>query len=395
MLPISKNDGIEWQKLQEKTMVLFNHLCESLRAKSLEDTLFYRHIAVFSLNEVGGFIENEGCSIDNFHSHQTQIASEHPHNIIASTTHDTKHSEDVRAQILTITEKPKDWLELQERFIASTTNNTEREKIAKYTFSILTQTLFGTIVNHKPIGETPSKKELAIIAKDRLSAYMLKASREAKIETNWYSPNQEYESLLLHYIDKIYKNSAEQGKPLDLIKQYYIDNKDIVISKILCNKFLSLISAGVPDVYQGSEMGIWSLVDPDNRNPVDYNKANELLQKFEQVGKNDKRLANIDELKMYITATMLKLKRETEKPLKYKPITTNCDVLGFSWQDGETPYIIALSKTNTKNCTNAHDIKLYFNGKSYKSLFTLKTYTEIKLCDLFHELPVELLVLCK
>jgi (1->4)-alpha-D-glucan 1-alpha-D-glucosylmutase len=227
-----------------------------MTAKSIEDTAFYRYHALVGLNEVGGEPTLPALSVAEFHERMRQRAAQQPHGLTATATHDTKRGEDARARILALSELPEEWTS----HVASW--RSVNAKLAKYGVSpgheyLLYQALIGAFP-HEPIGED---------FVHRIEEYVVKAAREGKQETNWLNPNEEYEQGLRGFVRAILGQSAEFLASFALLAR-----RVALLGALnsLAQLVLKATMPGVPDFYQGTEFWDLSLVDPDNRRPVDF-----------------------------------------------------------------------------------------------------------------------------
>ncbi|HET7439777.1 MAG TPA: malto-oligosyltrehalose synthase [Terriglobales bacterium] len=245
-----------------------------LMAKGFEDSLLYVYNRLVSLNEVGGFPNLPGISVSDFHQFGRQRQKKSPHALNATTTHDTKRSEDVRARINVLSEIPEEWdrhlfrwrrwNESWKRNVNGTLVPTPNEEIMLY------QTMLGAWpLQH---GELPNFKR-------RLQDYMIKATREAMVYTKWTRPNERHEKAILDFIASILKN--EQAS--EFLDDFLAFEKKIAFYGALnglAQVLIKIAFPGVPDFYQGSELWDLRLVDPDNRGPVNFGARGELLGKL-------------------------------------------------------------------------------------------------------------------
>ncbi|PKN13323.1 MAG: malto-oligosyltrehalose synthase [Deltaproteobacteria bacterium HGW-Deltaproteobacteria-4] len=263
----------------------FQQITGPVMAKGVEDTAFYVCNRLLSLNEVGGSPERFGITVETFHGQNIERSKSRPLAMLASSTHDTKRSEDVRARINVLTEMPELWREGLYRW--SRHNRKLKEMIdgklvpGRNEEYFLYQTLIGTW----PFCP-PDDPEFAGF-RTRMKDYMLKALREAKVNTSWISPNLPYEEALLTFIDRILKVSRK-NKFLTDFSSFQRLTAACGIFNGLAQTLLKICSPGIPDVYQGNELWDFSLVDPDNRRFVDYalrrRLLDELLRKEEEEG---------------------------------------------------------------------------------------------------------------
>ncbi len=236
-------------------------------AKSMEDTAFYRYHRLASLNDVGGDPRHFGVSVSAFHAANQYRARFAPNNMLATSTHDTKRSEDVRTRIDVLSEIPAAWQGAIERWQAMNHKRTTRID------GVLSPTrndeylLYQTLVGVWPL--EPITSEALADVRQRVQSYMLKAVREAKEQTSWVNPNEEYESALARFIDAL----LGQLEPNPFLKdlQAFVDQLAPFGALNSLNLVaFKLTAPGVPDIYQGCETWNFSLVDPDNRRPVDF-----------------------------------------------------------------------------------------------------------------------------
>ena len=301
-----------------------------VQAKGLEDTAFYRYNVLLSVNEVGGDPSRIGRSVENFHETNLYRAAEWPAEMLATATHDTKLGEDVRARINVISELPDEWGREVARWMR--TNRLHRrtaqgdpapDKNDEYRFY---QALLGAWPVELPAESTDAPRELV----ERMSAYMLKAAREAKVHTSWLTTNQAYEEALVGFVDGVLSGSGgARFLPAFLPFQRRIATVGVINS--LSQVLLKLASPGVPDFYQGCDLWDLSLVDPDNRRPVDFGLRQRLLDNMSD--DFDEMLANWQDgrVKLRVTTAGLRLRQELPHVFvggDYLPLTVETSVLG-------------------------------------------------------------------
>ena len=259
------------------TAMHFQQLTGPVMAKSLEDTAFYRYNRLISLNEVGGEPSHFGVSPSAFHHLLEQQQRRHPASMLASATHDHKRGEDVRARINALSELPLEWRRQVGRW--ARLNRFKRRELdgqrvpGRNDEYLLYQTLLGAWPLELDTPEHPSLAEFT----ERIVAYMIKASREAKVRTSWAAPDQEYEAGLERFVRRILDPQEGRAFLADLLAfqpRIAVTGACNGLAQIL----LKLTVPGVPDTYQGCELWDLSLVDPDNRRPVDFELRRQSLQ---------------------------------------------------------------------------------------------------------------------
>ncbi|MEW6417659.1 MAG: malto-oligosyltrehalose synthase [Nitrospirota bacterium] len=260
----TETDKNEWINFTMK----FQQITGPVMAKGFEDTVFYAYNRLISLNEVGGSPDRFGTSLETFHGKNIERIKFWPHALIATSTHDTKRSEDVRARINVISEIPDEWrrcLITWRRLNKKKKPVVEGQRVPDLNEEYH---LYQTLIGAWPIGEMDEPGYE--IFKKRIKDYMLKAIREAKVNTSWISPNTLYEDAVTMFIETIMSNAPDNK----FIKDFTAFHKKIShygMYNSLSLTLLKITSPGVPDFYQGTEIWDYSLVDPDNRRPVDYN----------------------------------------------------------------------------------------------------------------------------
>jgi len=242
----------------------FQQFTAPVVAKGVEDTAFYRYNRLIALNEVGGDPSRFGFPLEQFHAAAEERARRWPYTMLASSTHDTKRSEDVRARLAVLSELSAGWrLRLRRWHLLNKGGISRGDEYHYY------QAL---------IGIWPGEVSADLAA--RLKAYMLKAAREAKQHTSWINPDTDYESALERFVEQSLNNAE------------FIADVEATMARVaplgrlvsLSQALVKVASPGVPDYYQGTELLDFSLVDPDNRRPVDYALRKKVLDR----GGNDK-----------------------------------------------------------------------------------------------------------
>jgi (1->4)-alpha-D-glucan 1-alpha-D-glucosylmutase len=250
-------------------------------AKGAEDTAYYRYARFIALNEVGGDPDQFGISLQDFHALQVARQGRQPTSMTSLSTHDTKRGEDVRARLAVLSEIPEAWAGFAELFLSRTT---------------VPNRLFGYFLAQTLAGTGP-------IERARMHAYAEKAMREASDGTTWTAPDAGYETAVRGAVDAAYDDPLLRAawKQLDgLITTPGWSNS-------LGQKLVQLTMPGVPDVYQGTELWEDSLVDPDNRRPVDFAERRRLL---ESLGDDPPAIDATGAAKLWVTRQALRLRRK-------------------------------------------------------------------------------------
>ncbi|WP_295102080.1 malto-oligosyltrehalose synthase [uncultured Microbacterium sp.] len=272
----------------------FPQVTGAVMAKGVEDTAFYRHTRLGTLTEVGGDPSIASVSVDEFHDAQQARLASWPYSLTALSTHDTKRSEDVRARLSVLSDIPDRWAQVL----------TELRAVASTGHGPLDSLLWQAAVGAWPISS------------ERLLAYGLKAAREAAESTGWQHPDLEFEKGVEAIAE------AANGRARPILEGFVGEIVDPGRVNSLSAKLLQLAAPGVPDVYQGTELWDHSLVDPDNRRPVDFAARSAMLGRLDaDVSRGI--LPPIDDsglAKMLVTSRTLRLRRDNpELFYRYRP----------------------------------------------------------------------------
>ena len=278
-------------QLETEWVMRLQQLTGPVMAKGVEDTAFYCFNRLVSLNEVGGDPGRFGLSPDEFHLGCAEAQARWPRTMLASSTHDTKRSEDVRARINLLSEIPERWMEAVRRW-AELNGGYRREGFPDRNTEYL---LYQTMVGAWPI-------EI-----ERVLAYMEKASREAKTHTSWTDPNPIYDDALRAFVEDIMNNSEFTESLESFVRPLVEPGRNNSLAQTL----IKLTAPGIPDFYQGTELWDLSLVDPDNRRPVDYQSRRRLLAEIKCMSP-EQILARADEglPKLWLIRQTLKARHE-------------------------------------------------------------------------------------
>ncbi|RJP20408.1 MAG: malto-oligosyltrehalose synthase [Candidatus Abyssobacteria bacterium SURF_5] len=265
----------EDEKRQRVRFVMrFQQFSGPLMAKGFEDTLLYVYNRLISLNEVGGSPDKFGIPLEEFHRFNNSRATTWPHSLNATSTHDTKRGEDVRTRINVLSEIPKEWESAVKRWSKL---NRKAKQIAggisipdRNDEYFLYQTLIGTF---------PAQEDDYEVYVERLKEYAIKVVREAKVHTAWLKPDVEYENAFLSFLEKIVTPKEDNAFLADF-RAYQKRIARFGIFNSLSQVIIKATAPGVPDFFQGTELWDLSLVDPDNRRPVDFQTRMHLFEEM-------------------------------------------------------------------------------------------------------------------
>jgi (1->4)-alpha-D-glucan 1-alpha-D-glucosylmutase len=319
-------------------------------AKGYEDTALYEYHRLISLNEVGGDPGCLGTSANAFHHVNQERLKKWPHSLLSLSTHDSKHSADVRAKLNVLSEMPRQWQEAVIRW--HRLNRPHRSKartrhITRNDEYLFYQVLIGTW----PL--TPLTEPELERYRERIRSYMIKAVREAKQETSWVNPDEAYEQAVEDFICRCLDFKTRPQFLRDFIHFEKQIRKPGLLNA-LAQTVLHLTSPGVPDLYQGSELWQFTLVDPDNRRPIDFHKHERILNELETLlaRPNGDRLALINSLvsnmedgriKLFVMTLTLRFR------LRHSALFEQGDYLKINVRGKRADHCIAYARKDQKN----------------------------------------------
>ena len=324
-------------------------------AKGLEDTAFYRYNRFVALNEVGGHPDQFGVQLSQFHRANAKRAKRWPHSMLTTSTHDTKRGEDTRARLAVLSEMGEDWakqVQAWSRILRARLGDVEGtappDRNDEYLFY---QLLLGTW----PVELTGVGSELDAVGlakyTDRIKGAMIKSMREAKVRSTWASPDTTYESAVLTFVESALSPEASSAF-LSAFLPFQERVARLGVHNSLVQTVLKLTCPGVPDIYQGAELWDLSLVDPDNRRPVDFASRRRLL---EEIKKRDvgEMLQNWKDgaIKLHAITRILAL-RAQESDLfahgDYEPVAVTGEhadrVCAFTRRSGEKAVVVVAAR---------------------------------------------------
>ncbi len=289
---------------QVQFVMKFQQCTGPIMAKGLEDTVFYVYNRLTALNEVGGEPQHFGDSVETFHAQNIARREELPHSMLATSTHDTKRSEDVRTRLAAISELPGVWRKSLRRWRSGNRKHKrdvegEMAPDANEEY-LLYQTLLGTWLPEGPTEEYVS----------RIQDYMTKAIKEAKLNSSWIQPNEEWDNATREFVSKAL-DRRHRNRFLETFEPVAQQVAQLGAMNALAQTALKLTVPGVPDIYQGNETWDYSLVDPDNRRPVDYHLRREMIASLRDASPGDL-LANWRDgrVKAFLTTRLLRWRSE-------------------------------------------------------------------------------------
>ncbi len=325
-----------------------------VQAKGLEDTAFYRYHLLLSLNEVGGDPERFGVTPEEFHAANCWRQAHWPTAMLATATHDTKRGDDVRARLNVLSEVPDEfgrclsaWAHINASNRSIVDGHPAPDRNDEYLF-------YQTLVGIWP--PAVDNAEATLVA--RLRDYMVKALREAKVHTSWITENRAYEEAVHRFVERTL-TGATAARFLAAFLPFQRRIAQLGMVNALAQLVLKVASPGVPDIYQGTELWDLSLVDPDNRRPVDFMLRQELLAAMEPLLSGQphghpadavrEMLAHWHDgrIKLYVMATALRLRRARASLFlcgSYEPLTAD---------GAQAAHVVALARRRSRDCVIA------------------------------------------
>ena len=397
----------------------FQQLTSPATAKGIEDTAFYVYNRLVSLNEVGGEPDRFGVEPEALHRYLSERQKRWPHALSAMSTHDTKRSEDVRARLNVLSEVPRDWGERVARWFALNARHRVTVHGMPAPHPNDEYLLYQTLVGAWPL-EPAAAAEVESFA-GRVQAYMRKAMREAKVRTSWTDPNEPYEAAVLDFAARLITGDEGSGFRGDFLG-FHRRISHLGLLNSLSQTVLRLAAPGVPDTYQGCELWDFSLVDPDNRRPVDYDKRGRMLDELDKdlAAACDDRgrfVAGLlsamkdGRVKLFLTSQALRLRREIPGLFttgEYLPIVAEgpraANVFAFERRLNDRRAVVALPRLLTRLVAPEgglpigreawHDTRLPTAGR-FRNVFTgesLAADPSLPAARLFATFPIALLV---
>ena len=336
----------------------FQQVTSPVMAKGIEDTTFYVHVPLVSVNEVGGDVKQPCVSVAAFHRQNEVRQAHYRQTLLATSTHDTKRSEDVRARLNVLSEIPGEWRREVSRW-ARLNRRLRREVDGEPAPSRKDEYLFyQALLGIWPVAPPNAAEREQLIA--RLQAYMEKATREAKQRTSWINPNPAYDAAVKEFVAGALA-AGDKNRFLLAFGDFHGQIVTAGFHNAIAQVVLKILSPGVPDVYQGQEIWDFSLVDPDNRRAVDYPLRSRLLDELEAwhslpAAVRRERMERLvctptdPLLKLLVTHTLLRLRhdyKETWLRGQYEPIAGKGPLadhlIAFGWRSAGEPHFDILA----------------------------------------------------
>ncbi|WP_428965565.1 malto-oligosyltrehalose synthase [Micromonospora fluostatini] len=346
----------------------FPQLTGAVMAKGVEDTAYYRWSRFVALNEVGGTPAHFGVTPAEFHRFAAARQARWPASMTTLSTHDTKRGEDVRARLAVLAELPRRWAERVTAFTAA---------------APLPDPAFAHLLWQTAVGAWP-------IERDRLHAYVEKAAREASVATSWADPDPAFEDALHAVVDRMYDDPALHAE----LTAFAAEITPAGWSNALGQKLVQLAMPGVPDTYQGTELWDNSLVDPDNRRPVDFAARRELLARLDAGW-----LPPVDAdgaAKLLVVSRTLRLRRDhPELFTGYRPVAAHgpAGAHAVAFDRGGALAVATRLPLGLARAGGWRDTSLTLPVHEMTDLFTGRVYSDpqVPVADLLATLPVALL----
>lgn len=296
----------------------FQQVTAPVMAKGLEDTAFYRHYPLASLNEVGGGPDLTGTSARRFHAFARRRLRETPRSLNATATHDMMRGEDARARVNVLSEIPERWDAALRRWRMINRKYKTRVKGRAVPDANEEYLIYQTFVAVWPFGAASAREHGDLV--ERICAYMTKALREAKLHSNWIRPDEVYEDHVRSFVRGVLRRGENRAFLADFAG-FHRPLARAGIWSSLTQTLVKIASPGIPDIYQGTELWDFSLVDPDNRRPVDFRHRRAALSSVKRAeGRGGERplrsflsTPGDGRVKMYLIRSALQCRRRRER----------------------------------------------------------------------------------
>jgi (1->4)-alpha-D-glucan 1-alpha-D-glucosylmutase len=410
--PSSEEDRAEQRRFAGK----FQQVTSPVMAKGVEDTAFYVYNRLMSLNEVGGDPSRFGVKPEAVHAFNLNRQEKWPWSLSPLSTHDTKRSEDVRARLNVLSELPLEWEECVCRW--SRLNEAHRAVVDEEPAPDANEEylIYQTLISAWPLEPYSPEEYVQFI--ERLQTYVMKALHEAKVHTSWISPNEPYDEAVRQFVDRIL-DEQRSAQFLSELRGFQRRVSHFGLLNSLSQTLLKIVSPGAPDTYQGTELWDFSLVDPDNRRPVDYTRRQEMLRELDEASMPRRKLAcdlirNKEDgrVKLYVTAQALRLRRDHPGLFstgEYLPVEAagamREHVFSFARRHGDEIAVAVVPRLVTRLAAGPEGLPLggvwqdtrlslpeVDRRMHWRNIFTGRDVSELRLSEVFADFPVALLM---
>jgi (1->4)-alpha-D-glucan 1-alpha-D-glucosylmutase len=355
----------------------FQQLSGPAMAKGLEDTVFYDDARLLALNEVGSDPARFGASVEDFHAHARHIQEAWPRTLSSVSTHDTKRSADARLRIALLSELPGEWAVRSEAWMRRARALPGGASVDPRTLYFVLQTLVGV---HP-------------ISLERLQVYLLKAVREAKAWTSWLSPDLPREARFAEFVAALLADAEFQSELSSFVARLH----PAFVRHSLALTLLALTAPGVPDIYQGTELWDYSLADPDNRRPVDFDARERLLDALEAAPAPGASGALAGVEKLWLIRRALSVRGTHPECFDARGAYTSLAVVGeerrrvIAFQRG-TGVVVVAPRLTLSLTSGWGGTRVVLPAGRFVDVLTGEPAVSGRLCDLVARFPVALLV---
>lgn len=341
----------EEQLWTDRWIAKLQQITGAVMAKSVEDTFFYRYVRLLAANEVGHDPREFGRDISSFHESNATRQKRLPHCLLTTSTHDTKMSEDTRARLIALSEMPDEW-----EFMLQQWRHLNEAHKTLVSGTLAPDANEEYLLYQAMLGIWPLEEFLPSEGfRQRLQDYFHKAISEAKLNTNWNYPDKQWEQACFFFLENI----LDPKKSDEFLKSFHTFSEKIAergMLNSLAQVTLKLTCPGVPDIYQGSEVWDFSLVDPDNRRPVDFELRQRLFRQLDQATPAELFFSWKNGLiKMLLTHKLLQLRKKEARIFaegRYTPLTVSGvfskNIIAFLREHGERQILVIVPRLSAK-----------------------------------------------
>jgi (1->4)-alpha-D-glucan 1-alpha-D-glucosylmutase len=397
LLPAPENPHPVDETLRSQFVLKFQQCTGPVMAKGVEDTAFYVYNRFIALNEVGSDPAKFGCSIEEFHAGNQRRRERFPRCLLATSTHDTKRSEDVRARLSVLSEIPREWIQMARRW--QMLNRRHRAEInGEYAPDPNEEYLiYQILLGSWPLEKMDDEGRAVYVA--RIQEYMLKALHEAKVNSGWTDPNEAWDSAVQKFVSDILTPGP---------RNQFLEELDTAVETIafpgmvnsLAQTVLKITSPGVPDFYQGTEIWDWSLVDPDNRRPVDFAVRKQMLESLEPAPSAEELVESWRDgrIKLHVIRKLLALRRERPELFDsgdYHPVhvegARRKNTVAFLRRQGDHAMLVVVPRFHLHASAEPAEL-LDINPTGWTNIFTGTQASSADSGELLKTFPVAVLV---